>query len=241
MRNNISQLCRLHLMMFVGMMMLVLTTGNSYAVPVYGTEAALSGTRTVGDGLSGTGNFAASNVSLSWDIATNLDGTFTYSYIVAGFQGIRGGGISHFTLDLSDNYDHTTVMNATLNGYSLGENVEFGNFNEPAQSGPYLITGGVKFDAGSDFVLEHGGSVANGLVYSFVSTRIPVWATAFVKGGGGLDPGNHAYTNGITNIASGSTNDFIAAPDSVSTPEPGTMLLFGAGLLGLGASRKKMK
>lgn len=201
-----------------------------YALPVYGSSAQLTGYREVGSGLVGVGNYSQSAVSIGWNIVNNGNGTYNYEYTLSGFDGIRGGGVSHFTLDISDNYDDETIMNATLNGspISVGK-VELGDFREPSNSPIFNIDGAVKFDLGS----------SNGpLVYAFTSDRAPVWHFAFIKAGAG----NFAYTAGLDNPLSDSIFDFIATPNGSydhEVPEPATALLFGMSTLGLGLMRRR--
>lgn len=222
---------RLFLILSLAICSLQLGLGEAQAVSVYGTDASWSGSRQIGNGLTGNGGYATSQFTISWNIVDNFNGTLTYTYTLDNFEGIQGGGVSHFTLDLSDNYDSKTITEATINGTSIAPgDIEYGNFNEPSNSPVYLLVGAVKFDVGSG---------SDPLTYSFVSNRLPVWHFAFVKSG----LTNYAYTSGLDNPVSGNILDFIATPDGqVPVPEPTTLLLTGSALLGLiGRGRMAVK
>ena len=220
MNSSFGSLLRL---VFCALAACALAVSNASAVPVYGTSADLTGVRSIGSGLTGEGSYANSNFQIAWEITQNPDNTFDYSYTLSGFDNLMGGEVSHFTLDLSDDFDLLTVTDAELNGNPINANdIEFGNFDEPSNNPVYNIVGAVKFDVGG----------ADPLTFSFTSTRAPVWHYAFVKGGQG-----NAWTNGLDDPLSMNTIDFIATPNS-EIPEPATAALLGFGLLAAARRRR---
>lgn len=97
---------------------------------------------------------------------------------------------------------------------------------------------GVKID-GTDDSNDDG-------IYSFWfdSNRVPVWGDFYAKGGDPVKNPDKAFAVwdvGLGNHSSASIWDFIARPDTrtVEAPEPATLALFGVGLLGVGAFRRR--
>lgn len=86
---------------------------------------------------------------------------------------------------------------------------------------------------------------AAGVVFSFNSIRSPVWGDFDSKDGraGAGGAWNAVWNLGLANLDSENNIDFIARPDSMmippEVPEPGTMLLPGAGLAAVGLLCRK--
>ncbi len=185
---------------------------------IYGTSATLSGQRDTAAGELTSADSDWSDGILNWEITQIDGGLFHYVYT---FLNFKKPGISHFTLDITDDafngktlVDFGAITDATLNG-ETGITVQLKGPGTPGSDG---ITGAVKFDVGAE-----GTNV-----YAFNSNRAPVWGDFYLKGG-------QTYS---TNLAFGNKNsmnslDYIARPNGFSlspimtssAPEPSSMLL----------------
>jgi hypothetical protein len=98
---------------------------------------------------------------------------------------------------------------------------------------------GIKFD------YSDGISEGNSVVYSFFSDRAPMWGSFYAKDGtdanGTIEV--YAYNYGLKSgaIPDGNfnTDRYIVVPDTHSVPEPGTLLLLGLGLMGIGGMTRR--
>jgi hypothetical protein len=202
---------------------------------LYDTSAPLTGTRSVGSGLSDGGGTGYDDLTLTWNIDPLLDGTFNYTYTLTGFTT---PDIGHVILDLSDDCvsngatTSACVVNPQVNGSAAAVvyddycNVCQGNSepNLPAHIVGVKITGAV---TGSPYII------------TFNSPQAPVWGDFYLKGGQ-----QFVYNNGITNHSSEVALDFVARPDTfatveaTATPEPATLGLTGVALLLTGLLRR---
>lgn len=230
---------------------LLLLAQPGLAAGIYGTDATLTGTRSVdGGGLTGFNDYAT-GFTVEWvaDFDQTTPGKWHYKYTFTGLDGSgQERGVSHFVLDLSDTcfdpFDSGCVTDAKLtvgteviplmSGATVLSTcgmeddpqpcVEFGDFDG--------LTDAVKFD-------EEGGE---GLMYEFDSNRHPVWGHFAVKDGGGPgvcpNPGDATAVcnDGLFDPDSMDPIDFVARPNAI--PEPATLMLVSAGLFLLVRARR---
>jgi PEP-CTERM motif len=200
----------------------------SIAIPI---TADFSGTRSVGsgvtasDGTKGADGWASKGFSISWEIS-QVSGGYDYTYTL---DPSGQGAVSHFILEVSP---VTTEDNFKL---LEGDSTKFfGPEVYTEQSGNPGMPGninGIKFDFGGDPATYH-----------FFSTQAPVWGDFYSKDGAFGTAWNTGFGNDP--VEGSSFTNWIATPDTYGAPvpEPSTLLLLGAGLLGLGAyGRRKMR
>jgi hypothetical protein len=214
----------------------LLLTTSAVAAPVYGTAAALTGSRTEGTpGLVTGGAYAADSLvqGISWEIASLGGGLWSYSYTLTNFDGAAGAGagLSHWILDLTDDcYRPGDPACVTGIGGPVGSS-EVKDYNPGDASNPGLVASivGIKFN------VADGGDAT----YTFTSNRAPVWGDVYFKGG----RDHYAYNSGLADHLSGDVGGFIARPNGTGderVPEPGTLVLFGAALAaGVGRLRRR--
>lgn len=186
---------------------------------IWGTSAtgSLTGSRSVGNGLTSTGNWGS--FVINWNI-TQSAGLWTYKYtLIPGSKP----GLSHWILEVTEtsfSLDAPTTIE-----YSPIEGPE----NWSTNGNPGLPTSffGIKFDEIDDDYAVDGK-------YSFTITtaNAPVWGVFYAKGGR-----NSAAWSNALNFADYKTNidlndiNFIVRPNGAPVPVPGALLLLGSGLV----------
>jgi len=193
-----------------------------------------SGTLTsAGGGIVGTADWA-SGVSLSWVVNnTSNPGFWTYTYTWSDTTS-QFKALSHIIIELSPDVKNISVSGANVKDFEINtySGSDPSNQNMP---GPMY---GIKINTSNDPVT---------FTFSLITVRAPVWGDFYAKDGTTNQLLNSAWNAGFLAAdpnnapADGTINNHILRPDTegVMLPEPGTMILLGLGLLGLGIVVRK--
>lgn len=180
----------------------------------------------------GSGGSWSDNFMIRWEISDDpTTGLWTYQYWVTQEDGVSAlgtngqqGGLSHWDLEISSGLTEADFTILTGNSVEIGY--------DPTSVDPQFY--GIKFTPNGDQTY-----------FAFTVNRAPVWGDFFAKDG---DKGGYAWNSGYGLPDSmdpyASITGKVLRPDTsptTATPEPGTMLLMGLGMVGAGIMRRLRK
>lgn len=189
---------------------------NASAAAVWGTDATgglthVTGSRSTGSGLTGTGSWDNAGLTLSWDIS--LSGNlWTYIYTINTVKKV----VSHSMIEVAEDQDNPFTAQAGSDAFEGDQT--WGS--APSNPGIPNSLFGIKFDFGND----------NGdTTYTLVTAHAPVWGTFYTKGGkdkiGKTKVDLYAYSNGLASTDYKTSEqltamDFIVRPNGIHTDTP---------------------
>lgn len=200
--------------LFVFTLNLLLVVGVATSAYAYSLVGSISGGD--GGGLKATGPWDSANTILTWEITQVPDTPYwRYHYTFTVLEK----DISHVTVEVSGNFTEQNIFEGTTPGYDLATYSD-----NDGNSNPGLVDElyGLKWDMTSDTLFYE---------WFIVTDRAPMDGSFYAKDGTDGDVWVYAYGKGNVTV-----------PDTQTTiPEPSTVLLLGAGLLGLLGFGRKLK
>ena len=184
-----------------------------------------------------TGAFSArKGFQIAWHITEASPGAaFHYEYTISGVDGgALGKTLSHWILEVSNPSSRSDFFN--FNGIQEPYDGQYVPATWQPKQGSQGQPGdlyGIRFNSDEDYV-KAGTRI---YTFSFDTLLIPVWGDFYAQGSNGV----YAYNTGFGTDPDLFTTDFnpwIMVPGAKTVaPLPGSVLLLGSGLVGLGLLR----
>lgn len=204
--------------------LMYLSVAVAQALPLTGSL-----TSPTGWGLTATESWDNGGAVLTFEVAQQPNGTWSYVY---NFDVDRKA-LSHIIFEVSKSFAEANILAGTSSGWSLGSWGDEGGSNPGIPGTLY----GLKFDG--DFGLEN--------TLTIISDRAPMWGDFYAKDGKDGGDWVYAYNEGFgldaydvpyTQYVLGK----VLVPDTVTStvPEPSSAALMSLGLIGMfGFMRKR--
>ena len=206
---------------FLGMAVSLFLATSALAVPYIGSLVNVEdGDQT----LLGGGNWVPGS-SLTWEVS-KLNGTWQYSYTLSV---PNAPDISHLIVEVSSNFTEANIVaEETTLGWELGTFSDAQGQSNPFIPGPIY---GLKWDLTTD---------TRDFNWTIVTDRDPMWGDFYATGGNPQGAFGYVYNSEFGNftldpIADGNAGGWALVPNTVSVPEPGTLLLLGIGIISMSA------